>query len=88
MSTTSIGKRFAATTLLSSALALAGLGMATGIAQADPNPVSAPGITNDIKIGNRSQFVQSGDQQAPPSSQMGRPQTQVFKIGSFVISNG
>jgi hypothetical protein len=45
---------------------------------------------NDIKIGNRSQFVQSADTPPPPVQQTtitGRPQTLVFKIGRLMISN-
>ena len=44
-----------------------------------PKPVANDTVINDIKIGNRSQFVQTG-RTAPPSKQItGRPQSLQFK---------
>lgn len=70
----------------------AGLGTAivagTAVASADI-ATDTTGV-NDIKIGNRSQFVQSAATPPPPNQQAtitGRPQTLVFKISRFVISN-
>jgi hypothetical protein len=67
----------------------AGLGSAilanSAVASADDTAT-----VNDIKIGNRSQFVQSADTPPPAIQQTaitGRPQTLAFKIGRFVISN-
>ena len=71
----------------------AGLGTAivagTAVASADTG-TDTNGV-NDIKIGNRSQFVQSAATPPPPNQQAnitGRPQTLAFKISRFVISNG
>lgn len=90
----SIGKRAAAAILLSGAVALAGLGLASGTAQADPDSAPHTTTANDIKIGNRSQFVQSGTTSTgndsgttttnPPAA---RPQTLVFMIERFSTSN-
>jgi hypothetical protein len=71
----------------------AGLGTAivagTAVASADTG-TDTNGV-NDIKIGNRSPFVQSAVTPPPPNQQAnitGRPQTLAFKISRFVISNG
>lgn len=70
----------------------AGLGTAIVTGSAVASADGATDIpTNDIKIGNRSQFVQSADNPPPPTQQTsitGRPQTVAFKIGRFYISNG
>ena len=55
----------------------------SGSQASDVSPV------NEIKIGNRSQLIQSAGEPAPPNqetSSAGRPQTLVFKIERFVIS--
>ncbi len=77
---------------LAASVMAAGLGTAivagTAVASADI-ATDTTGV-NDIKIGNRSQFVQSAATPPPPNQQAtitGRPQTLVFKISRFVISN-
>ncbi len=71
----------------------AGLGTAivAGTAVASADTGIDTNRVNDIKIGNQSQFVQSVPTPPPPNQQAsitGRPQTLVFKISRFVISNG
>jgi hypothetical protein len=77
---------------LSGFVMAAGLGTAiiAGSTVASADTRTDTDIVNDIKIGNRSQFVQSAS--TPPPSQQttsaGRPQTLAFKTGRFIISNG
>jgi hypothetical protein len=81
------------TTRVLAAFAMAaGLGTAIVAASAVASADVSTDVSgaNDIKIGNRSQFVQSADNPAPPTQQTssaGRPQTLVFKIQRFVISH-
>ena len=57
-------------------------------------PSAQADIVNDIKIGNRSQFVQAGTHPGQtatpgtlkPNGTTARPQTSAFKIQRFVIS--
>jgi len=64
---------------------LGGLGMATAmtlaLAAGMPGTAHADTAPNDIKIGNRSQFVQSAGATAA------RPQTLAFRPGRFVTNN-
>lgn len=62
-------------------------------AQAAAPASASDWVPNDIKIGNRSQLVQSETTSSGPTSPTittvvsGRPQTLVFKTGRFVISS-
>lgn len=52
-----------------------------------PKPVANDTVINDIKIGNKSQFVQTG-RTAPPSKQVtGRPQSLQFQPQRLHISS-
>lgn len=67
----------------------AGLGTAIVAGSATASADTGTDTTvNDFKIGNRSQFVQSGDTPPPPTQQTritGRPQTLVFKPSAYRI---
>ena len=69
----------------------AGLGTAIVAGSATASADTGTDTTvNDFKIGNRSQFVQSGDTSPPPTQQTritGRPQTLAYQNERFVISN-
>jgi hypothetical protein len=62
-----------------------GTAVVAGSAVASADTGTETNSVNDIKIGNRSQFVQSGNTSQPTqqASITGRPQTLVFKIGRF-----
>lgn len=64
-----------AVVVLATAITTPFAAMTAGTAHAD--------TTNDIKIGNRSQFVQQGTS----GGAVARPQTVAFKPGGYVISH-